>query len=245
MKFKEAREILLKGGFKLIGTQSDVNLPMLHYVHPNYPDDDTILRFDRRSDYEWDEHDFENDIIDVDIDGIEFHQNLSITYDPDDAIITDEPCNICLRGESLMELEFIVDMIGSIESLYEFGEIYLIKQKEFYIQCLPYIKILKKLGLNNINVERSSCGYGGISYVVSLARTQFDRYKFGYIEFSMNVLDWKKEILINLDSNGEHYDFGMDLNLFEKIVVEQLEMRNKIVGHNTFNDYPLTQSILR
>ena len=99
--------------------------------------------------------------------------------------------------------------------------------------------------MNNINVERSSCGYGGISYVVSLSKTQFDRYKFGTVTFSMNVLDWKKEIVINLDSGGERCDFGMDLNLFEKIVVKQLDTLKRIDNHESLKDFPLTQSILR
>ena len=240
MKFKEAREILINGGFKLVGTQSDVNLPMLHYIHPNYPDDDTIVRFER-IEYEWDEHDFVNDDIEVDIDEIIFNQDLSIIYDPNKTIITDEPCNICLRGESLEHLYHIIDMVNDIGILYEFNAIYVAEQNEFHDKCFPYIEILTKLGLNNINLERSVCGYGGISYVVSLAKTHSDRYKFGNVCFSMNVLDWKKSISINLDCDGNNYDFDMDLNLFEKIVVEQLETRSKIL-YTT--EYPLIQSLL-
>jgi hypothetical protein len=235
MKFKEAREILTNGGFKLEYIQTGYVLPILSFVHPNYNNVETFVTFDDK-DFVWEENlviDFEKDDLDVDVSEVLFNQDLSIIYSIDEYLHDerDEP-NIRLEGESLKYLQQIVDMTNNSESFFNFSNEYHQQVLSFTNKCLPFIKVLNKYGFNKVKSYRSGGlynFYGGIMHSVS------DEKNFGSVTFVMNVLDWNNEIGIDIDSTEEYddsdciFNIDADLNLFEKNVVEQIERRNKFL----------------
>ena len=233
MKFKEAREILLNGGFKLEYIQTGYILPILSFVHPNYPNDETFLTFEDK-DFIWEENlviNFEEDDLDVDVQEILFNQDLSIIYSIDEFVYSEwyEP-NIRLERDSLKYVQQIVDMINNSEHFFNFSNEYNTQLADFTNRCLPFIKVLSKHGFNKVKSYRSGSVhsfYGGVSYVIT------DEANFGDVTFAMNVLDWNNEIYINIDPIRDYddkdalYKLDVDLNLFERNVVKQLEIRNE------------------
>ena len=235
MKFKEAREILINGGFKLKYVQTGYILPVLSFVHPNYNNVETFVTFDD-TDFVWDENhviNFEKDDLDVDVSEVLFNQDLSIIYSIDEYLHNElDIPNINLERESLKYLQQIVDMVNNSESLFNFSNEYHQQVLSFTNKCLPFIKVLNKYGFTKVKSYRSGAMYnfyGGIMYSIS------DEKNFGNVTFAMNVLDWNNEIDIDIYSTNEYddsdclFNIDADLNLFEKNVVEQIERRNKFL----------------
>lgn len=246
MKYGQLKKLLTERGFKLEYIQTDGQLDMMDYSHPNV-EGEVHVSFD--DDYELpqdiiDGREFSYDeewLEDVPINSIDFDIDVSIAFLSDDVIDTigSENMNrISLFGKDVELAEQVLDIIIDPFSFINFQETYANKQIEFFNLVKKFLPVIKKYNFVPFPQKRS----GDESTLFTSLSLCFS-YKGNsscYVDFFMRVLNWEKSIFIMVEpgymTDSSEQSLDVSVEDFEKELIRQMETYDRVYGKRGHTD---------
>lgn len=246
MKYGQLKKLLTERGFKLEYIQTDGQLDMMDYSHPNI-EGEIHVSFD-------DDFDLPQDIIDgrefsydeewlndVPIQSIDFDIDVSIAFLSDDVIDTigsENTNRISLFGKDVELAEQVLDIIIDPFSFINFQETYANKQIEFFNLVKKFLPVISKYDFVPKPQKRS--GDESTLYPSLSICFLYKGNDMCDIDFSMRVLNWEKELTIMVEPGfmTESSEQSIDISVedFEKELIRQMEIYDRIYGKRERTD---------
>jgi hypothetical protein len=238
MLYRELKKLLIDYGFKLEWVQTSGNLDMLEFIHPNIKG---VIVVDFDYDFELPEdvnngREFSYDedwILEAPIQSIDFDIDVSIAFLSDDVLDTygSENMNkISLFGEDIELAKQVLDIVTDPYGIVNFMETYANKQLEFLNIIKKFLPVLKKYGLTPQPQKRS--GDESSLYTSLSMCFIYDGNNSCIVDFSMRVLNWKKELLIAVEPGflTEYSEQSIEISVedFETELCRQIEIYDTI-----------------
>lgn len=246
MKYGQLKKLLTERGFKLEYIQTDGQLDMMDYLHPNI-EGEVHVSFD--DDYELpqdiiDGREFSYDeewLEDIPVHSIDFDFDVSIAFLSDDVLDTlgsEQTNRISLFGKDVELAEYVLDIIIDPYGFINFQETYALKQIEFFNFVKKFLPVISKYPFTPCPVKTS----GDETTLYSSIDLRFD-YKGNNlcsIDFSMRVLNWNKEILMLVEpgfmTDSSIIPLDISVEDFEKELIRQMEIYDRIYSKKHYNE---------
>lgn len=233
MKYKQAKEILDKNGFELKYFSTGANCEDFIFEHPKISGD-IILEFSDNELFEEDEVALDDPrFSEVDIQSIAIRIDIGISFLTDGIIDTygaEEINQIVLYKQDIDLFEKVMDMIQNPLHLLDFQVEYTQKVLEFNTFVKKFLPVLDKYNTHLV-IEAVSGNENTIfrDFVIQFRIDNHIRHH--KVAFYFKCLNWKKEIMIDIEGGTLPESAFMDENVslkdFEKEVERQFVIYNK------------------